>query len=27
VAIAEALNLTHEELAQLAENSLLASWR
>jgi adenosine deaminase len=27
VAIAEALNLTHEEIAQLAENSLLASWR
>ena len=27
VAIAEALNLTREELAQLAENSLLASWR
>ena len=27
VAIAEALNLTEAEIAQLAENSLLASWR
>ena len=27
VAIAEALNLTREDLSQLAENSLLASWR
>jgi adenosine deaminase len=27
VAIAEALDLTEDEIAQLAENSLLASWR